>query len=525
MFPITSIAQVIELEQQAMQDGITQMQMMDLAGHALYERLVSFSSNHGVARGPVVVLAGPGNNGGDGLIAARYLHDAGERVSVYLWDRQIEGDPLVTELKERDVTIVSVQNDTDQIVLRRWLRLAAWCIDALLGTGTNRPIVGSLARILDTVHSQRNGLLHICAADCPSGLNCDTGAMDPRTLAADLTVMFGVAKRGIYGPRAFLACGSIAVGEIGLSESRMEDLPVQGMQAEDLPSLLPPRADWGHKGTFGKVLFVGGCKRYPGAAVFSVMAAARTGAGLVTAAVPSNIQTGMVSAIPDVTFLPLAHKGGTLVPNALELLSREWSAYDAVLLGCGLSCTKATIAFVGEFLNVYRRQGKMKGVPLVLDADALNCLAHIADWPSLLPAATVLTPHLAEMGRLCGQDVTNMLDADWDLVSQKAADWQCTVVLKGYRILIGTPDRRIYVLHQPNSALSTAGTGDVLSGLMVGFLAQGLAPSQASRAAALVHSQAGLACANIIGPASTLASDVLAQVAGVIKQAYIQKRS
>ncbi len=525
MFPITLIAQALELERQSQEAGITQSQMMNMAGRALSNRLVAYSSSHSVARGPVVVLAGPGNNGGDGLIAARFLHDAGERVSVYLWQRNPEDDPLVAVLQARGVSIALAQNDTDHIVLRRWLRLAAWCIDALLGTGSNRPITGLLAQILDTVQSQRTGLLHVCAADCPSGLNCDTGEVDPCTLYADLTVMFGVAKRGAYDPRAFPACGLLEVGDIGLPPSQLEALPVQGLQQEDLVALLPSRVDWGHKGNFGKALCIGGSQRYPGAAVLSGLAAARTGAGLVTAAVPSSIQPGLVAAMPDSTFLPLAHQEGALTPAALDLLRAEWSRYTAVLLGCGLSCTDDTTVFVREFLEAYRNDSVMRDLPLVLDADALNCLARMEDWPSLLPPVAVLTPHPVEMGRLCGQDVARILESGWDLVAEKAAAWNCTIILKGYRTLIGTAEGKVYVLHQPNSALATAGTGDVLSGLLTGLLAQGQTPAEATRAAILIHSRAGLLCANTIGAAGTLASDVLAHVPQVVQQAYAESLS
>ncbi len=520
MFPITSIAQVKVLEQQALQSGVTQMQMMDRAGRALSRQLLAYAAAQGVAHSPVVVLAGPGNNGGDGLIAARYLHDAGERVSVYLWNRPVADDTLVAALRARKVPIVRAQDDQDQIILRRWLRLATWCVDALLGTGSSRPITGSLARILDTAYSLRRGLLHICAVDCPSGLNCDTGEVDPHTLAADLTVMFGVAKRGMYHPRAFPFCGLMTVEEIGLLQHQAVALPVQGLQPEDLPALLPTRVDWGHKGTFGKALCVGGSQRYPGALLFSARAAARVGTGLVTAAVPSCIQAGLIPALPDATFLPLPHGDGTLSPASLDLLRSEWSAYDAVLLGCGLACTPNTIAFVDKFLEAYRDHRAMQDVPLVLDADALNCLARLEDWPTRLPAHTVLTPHLAEMGRLCRQDIAPMMETEWDRVIAKAVTWNCTVLLKGYQCLIGTHEHRLYVLHRPNSALSTAGTGDVLAGLVTGLLAQDRAPDQAARAAALIHSQAGWECAATLGAASTLASDVLAQTSHVIKQAY-----
>ncbi len=523
MFPITSIAQTIELEQQSQEAGVTQMQLMTRAGQALCSGLAAYSASRDVARSPVVVLAGPGNNGGDGLIAAGLLHDAGKQVSVYLWQRKDESDPLVAALEERGVPMARAEHDTDCIVLRRWLRLAAWCIDALLGTGSNRPLPDSLVRILDVVRSQRNGLLHICAADCPSGVNGDTGAVDPGTLSADLTVMFGTAKRGVYGPRTAAVCGRLEVGDIGLSPSRMAALPIQGLQSADLGALLPTRGDWGHKGSFGKALCIGGSQRYPGAVVFSTLAAARVGPGLVTSAVPVSIQTGLIAAMPDATFLPLPHVDGTLATAAQDLLGKEWSAYSAVLLGCGLSCTDTTIAFVDAFLEAYCNHRQMCEVPLVLDADALNCLARLDDWPSRLPPVTVLTPHLAEMGRLCGQDAEDIREAAWDLVAAKAATWRCTVVLKGYQTLIGTPTGKVYVLHQPNSALSTAGTGDVLSGLLTGLLAQGQSTAAAAQAATLIHSRAGLVCADTMGAASTLASDVLARVPQVLQQAYADR--
>lgn len=522
MFPITTTAQIRELEQKAVQAGVSQAFMMDRAGHALGDHLLAHALRCGYARGPVLILAGPGSNGGDGIVCARRLSETGERIYLYLWRRSLTpGDTLLDALAEQDIDIARAEDDPGYFRLRRWLRLSSWCVDALLGTGANRAVEGQLAEILTVVKENLTDRHHICAADCPSGIDCDTGAVSPQSLRADITVMFGAAKQGLYLEPALEHCGTMAVADIGIPDALMQAIRQQGLDETDLRNLVPQRRNWSHKGSYGKALCVVGSHRYPGAAYLSAYAAVKSGSGLVTAAVPDVIQQGLIPAMPEVTYLPLVHEDGAMASGSLAQLQMAWADYTAILLGCGLSHTGQTRNFVHEFLHAWQATQALAEIPLVLDADALNCLAQIPDWPDLLPARTILTPHMAEMGRLCGQPTEAVMANGAELALTYAQTWNSVVLLKGPHSWIGTPEGNLYAIMAANSALAKAGTGDVLSGLIVGMLAQGQSPTEAACGAALVHSLAGRHCADAIGAAGTVASDVLQQVPAVLQQAGV----
>ena len=519
MFPICTVDQTRALEEQALQSGASHEQLMQRAGRALADGLLAFAARNGYARGPVLVLAGPGHNGGDGLICARRLHEAGERVFVYAWRRAHRpADELRDALAARNVDVADAESDAGYFQLRRWLRLSTWCLDALLGTGIDRPVEEPLAELLHAVRATLTDTHRVCAADCPSGVRCDAGEVSPATLPADLTITFGAAKRGLYRQEALAVCGAVSAVDIGLPPDATARVPLQGLETRDLAALLPRRPDWSHKGTFGKALCLVGSRRYPGAAYLSAMAAARSGAGLVTAAVPEAVQTGLMAAMPEVTFLPLAHRSGVHAPASLSSLEAEWARYDAVLLGCGLSCTDSATAFVRACLKAIGA-ARERALRLVVDADGLNCLARMPDWPYLLPPGTILTPHPAEMERLTRRPATEIKDAEAETALACARQWRCVVVLKGPHTWIASPDGQAYAVTAANSALATAGTGDVLAGLTVGLLAQGQDPVQAACGAALVHSQAGLECARAVGAAGTVASDVLDRIPAALRQA------
>jgi len=514
MIPFCSVAQTLALEQAAMRAGLPQATLMHNAGVALGRALVDFADHTG-RRGPVLILAGPGNNGGDGLACATELRTQGWTVRIYAWNRRTAAAPRQEDHDRVEYGVA--EEDPTGRQLRRWLAESVWIVDCLLGTGSNRPIAGSLAALTTTVQEELTETQFVVAADCPSRVDCDTGAVDPCAIAADLTVMFGTAKRGLYRSPAQEFAGRTVVADIGFAPAPAEQVMGWGLEASDLPPLLPYRSDQSHKGTFGKALCIVGSRRYPGAAHLSTRAATKSGVGVVCAAVPASVQQGLISGMADVTFLPYRDAAGTVSPQALSAVESEAVRYSAILLGCGLSHTAHTTDFVREFL-VGRRYAQAGPVPLVLDADALNCLATLAHWPSLLPPDAVLTPHLAEMGRLCHLKTSAVQAQAPELARAKAQSWNCTVLLKGSQTWIGTPDGRLFAVLNANSALATAGTGDVLAGLTVGLLAQGQHPVQAAQGAALIHSLAGQVCSSTIGPAGTTASDVLASIPGVLQQ-------
>ncbi len=516
MNPFCSISQTLALEREALQAGVSEAVLVEKAGIALCQEMLHFADQFSLETGPVLCLVGPGNNGGDGLVCAGRMRAEGQTVRVYAWRRRgMERDPLLNRLVDF-VEIVHTEEDPDFGQLRNWLKESRWIVDCLLGIGANRPIGGQLAGLLLTVKESLTPDHFVSAADCPSGINCDTGSIDPLTLVADLTVMFGTAKRGLYRSASRAFAGRTVVADIGLPEAFPEQVTGWGLEPSDLPNLLPCRSDQSHKGTFGKAFCLVGSRRYPGAALLSTRSAAKSGTGVVCAAVPASVQAGLISGMADVTFLPYRDTSGTASPLALSEVEEEAQAFSAVLVGCGLAHTSQTREFVKGFLDGWRRHAG-RPIPLVLDADALNCLSSLEGWPRLLPPDTILTPHMAEMGRLCELKTADVLAQAPELARARARDWNCTVLLKGPQTWIGTPQGELFAILNANSALATAGTGDVLAGLVVGLLAQGLEPTRAAKCAALVHSLAGQSCSVEIGAAGTTALDVLAKIPTVLQ--------
>ena len=612
---IVSVEEMQRLEKEADAGGQSYAAMMEQAGTALAEAIQE--SYAGGADRSVLVLVGPGNNGGDGLVCARLLSDAGYHVRVYLWARggvpakggeagkrgrkktpKSKAKPTedyeghLGKVLDRSVPTHSAEEDKDGVQLRAWLDDTDIVVDALLGTGANRPIEGDLAGVLQQVMEVRTNRisatgdsaletgsedgqetgegetgppLAVVAVDVPSGLNADSGALDPVTVAADMTVTFGCAKAGHFQFPGAGVIGELAVADIGIPPDLTADLRTFFLTPGQVSGLLPTRSRNSHKGSFGKGMAVVGSVNYPGAAYLSCAAMGRVGAGLVTGAIPQPVWVPVSSALSEPTWILLSHDLGVVNEAAAANVSARLGEYDALLIGCGLGQENATRGFMERLLRRNHRQrpsalprafagsdgetsGKETGTsgqkadtgsdadgdfasdspfgpirrrdqlpadslplpPTVIDADGLNNLAQLDDWPSLLPADCVLTPHPAEMARLCGFGSVEEVAADrWRLAQERAAAWQAVVLLKGPYTVIAAPGGDLAVLPVATAALATAGTGDILAGTITGLLAQGLSPFHAACLGAWLHGRAGELCEERIGCAGVVASDLL----------------
>lgn len=568
---IVSVAQMQELERTANEGGHSYAKMMEEAGKAVADVIVDAFPK--AEETPVLVLAGPGNNGGDGLVCARHLHDAGYPVRLYIWKRQTDAAHDYQEhfgqLAARGVESLRADEDSDFTGLAEWLHRASVVVDSLLGTGSNRPVEGELAALLDQVNDVRIqrqggveavGPLTVVAVDCPSGMNCDTGSLDPHTVPAGVTVTFAYAKSGHFLFPAANALGQLVVAEIGISPSLAEDIQAFALAPEYVSWLLPARNRVSHKGSFGKGMAVVGSVNYPGAAFLSCAAMGRAGAGLVTGAVPQPVWVPLATALAEPTWLLLSHEMGVINENAVATINEKLGGYSALLLGCGLSHESATVDFVRSFLTrtksgrssalpttfqagadeaetggadahalstspfgAIRRRSQLPAAtpslpPTVIDADGLNCLALIDNWPELLPDPVILTPHAGEMARLCGVEIDAVLAGGWQLAQEKAAAWNAVVLLKGPYTVIANPDGRLAVLPVATPALATAGTGDVLAGTITGLLAQGVDAFDAACLGAWLHGRAGEVCEEEIGPGGVIASDLLGYLPAVMNE-------
>lgn len=523
---IVSTQQMQAAEKAADAAGLNYEQMMENAGHAVAQAI---ESQFDIVGARVLILVGPGNNGGDGLVAARYLAQMGAIVTVCVWKRNTEGDKNWALLNATGVERVMSQDSSGQQRLAQLLNESAIIVDALLGTGVSRPIEGSLAELLGqtravvtarrSAQAQTGALIEpaypmtdaeigpvVVALDVPSGLNSDTGQADPYTLPADLTVTLAAVKLGhilVSGPDVV---GQLIVADIGITADYYHgDVTLEMATGPKIAGMLPPRPAGAHKGTFGTVLIVAGSKNYTGAAILAGQAATRIGAGLVTLAPPEAVHPIIAARLTEATYLPLAHNNGFVAPSAVPQLKEEFDRATALLIGPGLGLTDSTTLFLKDLLA-----GKDSLPPLVLDADALNILAKQGEgWWQLLPPDGILTPHPGEMARLMGTTTADVQAHRLELAVEMAKKWEQVVLLKGAHTIIAAPHGRTVVMPFANPALAKAGSGDVLAGAIVGLRAQRLAPFEAAVAGAYLHGLAGELSRESLGPMAVVAGDLI----------------
>jgi NAD(P)H-hydrate epimerase len=534
MTKIVTVEEMRAIEAAADKAGVTYALMMEAAGSAVARAVLERLENP--ADHKVVVLCGPGNNGGDGLVAAHHLAEAGAQVSIYFSKMPDEADPNLKRVRERGLLVVDAENDQRWRVLKNLMGGVTVLIDAVFGTGVRLPLQGKPADMLKQVvralaDREAPPPLRV-AVDCPSGLDCDTGELDEAALPADLTVTLAAAKRGQFVFPAAEAVGELIVADIGVSPSLPELAEVRltlGTR-EAVRALLPPRPRDAHKGTFGRALVVAGSVNYTGAAYLAGAAAYRVGAGLVTLAVPTPLHPILAALLPEATWLMLPHEMGVIAGAAAEVLAQELSRCQALLIGPGFGTEKETGDFLRRLLRVEvtAHRGAMGFVtsagsdkpepsseagalpPMVVDADGLRLLAQLVGWPQRLPRETVLTPHPGEMAALTALDKEAIQSDRVGVARKHAAEWGHVVVLKGAFTVVAAPDGRATVQPFATPALARAGTGDVLAGAIVGLLAQGLAPYDAAVAGAFLHGLAGILAAQALGhTASVTAGDVL----------------
>lgn len=501
---LLSVAEMLAVEKAADAAGLSYDQMMVNAGHSLAKSLIAHSQNRGNS---VFSLVGSGNNGGDALLALTDLADKGWQVSAYLLGRK-KDEKYVSQVKNAGANIIESQSGLNwaQVLVDQ-----AFLLDGLLGTGITLPLRKPDAELLKEVGLALDTMANppfIVAVDCPSGMDCETGELAAETINVDLTVSMAAVKRGMLTLPAFQYLGALEVGDIGLPD----DLPewaslYRTIVDEDMVrAALPNRPLDAHKGTFGTALIIAGSRSYPGAALLAGRAAARSGVGLVTMAVPEGIQTALAGHLPEATWQLLPEEKGWIAADAVSEVQASMGKAKAVLLGPGFGIQKTTGHLLENFL-------KLNTPFLVIDADGLKLLAQIKDWPGRLPPESILTPHPGEMAILSGLTVEDIQADRIDLTERFAEEWNQVLVLKGAFTVIAAPDGRSAVLPLATPALATAGTGDVLAGLITGLRAQGVPAFEASCAAVWLHARAGLRAAERLGStAGVLAGDLVKEL-------------
>jgi len=456
-------------------------------------------------KGPVVLVCGRGNNGGDGFVMARLLKAAGVRVSVWLVGTRgaVVGDAARMLGRWRGTTR-EIAGDADVAALRAALAEARLVVDALLGTGLNAPVTGLAAAVVEAINAAPAPVL---AVDVPSGLSADSGRPLGVAVQAAVTATFGLAKIGQCLHPGVDLCGRLEVVDIGIPAEAVAAVDPRVTLLDDAGAgaLLPPRAPESHKGTNGNLLVVAGSRGKLGAGLLAAAAAVRSGAGLTTLAVPAALQPLAEARVPEVMTaeLPDGTDGGAALGDG-RALGTLLAHRSVVVCGPGLGLTDDTRALVARLLATAQ-------VPVVLDADALNAVAgtpHLRD----ARAPLVVTPHPGEMGRLLGRPTVEIQADRIGCARRLAEETGAVCVLKGARTLIASRDGRIVVSPTGNPGMGSGGMGDVLAGVVGALIAQGLEPADAAALGVYAHGAAADAVVARRGQVGLRARDVLEEM-------------
>ena len=493
-----------ELDRRAVEEfGVPGIELMENAGRHVFEAVRALLGDLDGKR--IVIVAGRGNNGGDGFVAARRLRGAGAVVSAFLLGdpAEVRGDAKIN-LDILLKTGLRVQPISSADEIRASLADSHTVIDAIFGTGLKGDITGLAADVIEAINASERPVV---AVDLPSGLDADTGRIWGVCVKADCTVTFALPKIGLLTYPGAAYVGDLLVGDIGIPKQLYEEISVEIADDQWVAERLPARPADANKGTFGTAVVIAGSPGYTGAAAMASEAVLRSGAGLSILAVAEGLQDIMAAKLTEVIThgLPQTESraiSAEAVAPALELCRKA----EAVVLGCGLGTHEETCRFVHEFVRQIDK-------PTVIDADGLNCLASaIRHPPSAIShprSEIVLTPHPGEMNRLLGTSTEEIQSKRLDAAREAAFRFHSVVVLKGARTLIAEPAGRVFINMTGNSGMATAGTGDVLAGIIGSLLAQGMKPFEAAVCGVYIHGKAGDIAAYELGEAGVIAGDVL----------------
>lgn len=484
--------------------GLTISQLMESAGAAVVRAMEE--TWEGLPEKTVGILCGKGNNGGDGLAAARLLKQKKTSVVVILageeGDLSPEAKGQYQKAKSAKVPIIPLLDGGGMKAVRAALEECDLLVDALFGTGLSRPTEGTSRELIQTAKSLGKPVV---AVDIPSGLSADSGSPLGEALPAQMTVTFGLSKIGFYTPIGSTFTGRVVVDDIGFPPALLNApfLKHELTERETVQRALPKYDENTHKGTRGRLVIVAGATGLTGAAALSAYGAQRIGAGLVTVACPESLipilgvklTEPMTAPVPEV-------EGGFLSLRAAGRILHLTTNVNAVVIGPGIGRHRETGQLLREILTRLT-------VPMVVDADALNLLGGQLDIFKAVRVPAVLTPHPGEAAWLLKTTINDVEQNRVKVAKQIAEGYNVTVVLKGRFTVIASPEGKVRINPTGSRGLATGGTGDVLSGIIGGLLAQRLSPFEAATAGVYLHGLAGERASRKLGPDGLLAGDLL----------------
>jgi ADP-dependent NAD(P)H-hydrate dehydratase / NAD(P)H-hydrate epimerase len=502
---------------------VPSLALMENAGKSVAEFIQSRFAD--LARRPVIVLCGKGNNGGDGFVVARHLRKMGAKVEVHFVGnpREVKGDAATNlsrwkKANGKVYTEPSASKGPSSAIAQVDGQIV---VDALLGTGARGAVEGPLADMIAAVNGRKPGCT-VVSVDIPSGLHADTGEVQGEAVVADYTVTFTAPKPGIFLGAGARYVGELIVSNIGSPSELPEETGTGSLrwsEPTEFARFALPRKAEGYKGDYGHALVIAGSVGKSGAAVLASWAALRAGAGLVTVATPEPVLPIVAAHTPEIMTEPLAAtRAGSVSACCLEgdLLSKLLKGKRALAIGPGLSTENETQEFVRSVVR------SRSTVPIVLDADGLNAFAGRASELKDPKGLLALTPHPGEMARLAGCTTADVQKRRVELALKSAADWNACVILKGHHTVTAAPDGRAWINSTGNPGMGTAGTGDVLTGILVGLTAQYGAESWPEMLAfgVYLHGLAGDIAYRESGEAPLMASDLIRALPRAYRQFY-----
>ncbi|MDF0676008.1 MAG: NAD(P)H-hydrate dehydratase [Nitrospira sp.] len=513
MTKIITAAQMQELDRRTISEAhIPAATLMERAGSGVVSCL---EQRLGPLRGKTVtVVCGKGNNGGDGFVAARLLRrrHANVRVLAMAPISELSRD-AATMYRQfvRGAGKSSVRLYTSKAQTQALFQDSDILVDALLGTGLSSAVTGRYAETIDSINETDRPVV---AVDLPSGLHADTGTILGRAVRTSLTVTFGLPKLGLYQSDGIDLAGEVAIVDIGIPPAYIDAVESRTtlITEHDVRTYLPRRQPSNHKGSFGHAGIIAGSVGKTGAAAMAARAALRVGAGLVTVAIPTSVNDILEAKLLEAMTVPMPEtKARTFARTALDRLVAFMTARTAIAIGPGLSTHPETVELVQGLTKQLDR-------PAVLDADALNALTGRTALLASCKTPPIITPHPGEMARLEADATPQTVNSDRiGTASRFARERGLFVVLKGARTVVARPDGAVAICPTGNPGMATAGTGDVLTGMVVGLLAQGLATWEAACAATYLHGAAGDLAAAKMGQAGLIAGDVIEEIPYALK--------
>lgn len=459
----------------------------------------------------VLIVAGKGNNAGDGFAVARILHNKGIYVEVVIVEpiEKIQLDALIQLkiIQNMNIAIHTIKNFSEK------LKEFSFIIDALLGTGLVGEVREPICSIIDVINQ---GGKYIISIDIPSGISGETGKVLKTAIKANETVTFALPKLGLLLYPAVEYVGKLHIADISIPKKAVEEINInQNMLVKkEALQLLPKRIPRSNKGTYGKLFVIAGSKNMTGAAVLACTSAYKTGVGLVYSCIPKKIMKIIQTLVPAAVEVPLEEEYGKVCGYAFDDLEEKLKKATAIVLGCGLGTGEEVTEFVIRVLENIT-------CPIVLDADGLNAITKNMEVFDKMKITPIVTPHVGEMSRLIGKTTTEILDDIVSTAKEFAKEYHTITVLKDAHTVIASPEGQIFINITGNESMAKGGSGDVLSGIIGGLLAQGCKPFNAAVLGVYIHGLAGDIAAKKIGKYGLMPEELASTIPDAIQ--YLEK--